>query len=123
MLKPSELFERLHNEGRECKVRLDTMKVQKDMRVHREHKSWYGKDQPATGPITRQSYVTEMCACAKSYLGQAIGLDGGHGDAIMKSFDISSDTLGEIENRYEGICGLKPHTLGQLAEWLKSNGH
>lgn len=119
MLKPSELFERLHNEGKERRRFL------KENETHRSSYLYDGEVEKTTGidlalapPMHTVNVIA--CGCAIYHMGKASESVGMHIDLnnIKKSFEISGATLGEIEMRYE-----MGHNFLQLAEWLKSIGH
>ncbi len=118
MLKASELFERLHNEGRECKMRLEGIakKDGTDMRRHGSHRSAY---------VLRGDFpnLPTKCLCARGLMATAIREPSADHDEIAKAFNIPENILFEMELRYEGNCEHSPHTFGQLAEWLKPKGY
>ena len=106
MLLPSELFERLHHERKECE--------------HRTKGVWHATTRIVVAPSSLS------CPCAQAFMAQAISLQdacGSNREEIKKAFGISDDALEEIERRYEGWDGYHPHTFGELAVWLRSIGH
>lgn len=115
MLKASELFERLHNEGVECKGRerggINSVH-ELDGVTHLSSYSHNDKKAPTGAGSFR-------CGCAVYHMGTALGLKTVQiwKPDVAEGFNMPISTVDDIEAMYE-----TGRTFGEIADHLKKEG-